>query len=208
MKTFKRAVAAACCIAMLSATACSDGTVVKEKDKQVEITFSWWGNDDRDRYTIEAIEKFEEQNPNITVNVSYSEWSSYEMRNKVAMVSDTEADVMQINYGWLDAYSADGAGYYDLNKVADILALDNFDSTSLKYGEKNGVLNAVPIAMNTETVYIDKTVYDKYGQPVPETWDDLFKAANAMRRDGIYPMSAASKSLWLYLIAYAEQVSG
>lgn len=208
MKTFKRALAAACCIAMLSATACSDGTVVKEKDKQVEITFSWWGNDDRDRYTIEAIEKFEEQNPNITVKVSYSEWASYEMRNKVAMISDTEADVMQINYGWLDAYSADGTGYYDLNELSDTLALDNFDDVSLKYGEKNGILNAVPIAMNAETVYINKTLYDKYGQSVPETWDDLFKAANAMRRDGIYPISAASKSLWIYLIAYAEQVSG
>ncbi len=208
MKTIKRVIAAVCCAAMLAATACSEGAVVKEKDQQVELTFSWWGNDDRDRYTIEAIEKFEEENPNIKVKVSYSEWSSYEMRNKVAMISDTEADVMQINYGWLETYSADGAGYYDLNKVADSVALDNFDKTSLEYGTVNGVLNAVPIAMNAETVYINKTVYDKYGQPVPETWDDLFKAANAMSKDGIYPMSAAAKSMWLYLIAYAEQISG
>lgn len=208
MRAIKRFIAAACCAVMLSATACSQGAVVTEKDKQVELTFSWWGNDDRDRYTIEAIEKFEELNPNIKVNVSYSEWSSYEMRNKVAMISDTEADVMQINYGWLNTYSSDGSGYYDINKLSDTVALDNFDSISLQYGTMNGVLNAVPIAMNAETIYVDRGVYESYGQPVPETWDDLFKAANAMSKDGIYPLSAPAKSMWLYLITYAEQVSG
>ena len=33
MRTFKRVIAAACCMAMLTATACSEGAVVKEKDK-------------------------------------------------------------------------------------------------------------------------------------------------------------------------------
>ena len=207
MKAIKRVIAAACCAAMLSATACSNGAVVKEKDQQIELTFSWWGNDDRNKYTIKAIEEFEELNPGIKVNCSYSEWSGYEMRNKVQMISDTEADVMQINYGWLTTYSSDGSGYYDLNQLSKNIELENFDEEVLKYGDKGGMLNAVPIAMNAETVYVNKTIYDQYGQPVPTTWDDLFKAANIMSKDGIYPMSAASKSMWLYLIAYGEQVS-
>lgn len=207
MRAIKRVIAAACCTAMLSATACTSGAVVKEKDQQIELTFSWWGNDARNQYTIKAIEEFEELHPEIKVNCSYSEWSGYEMRNKVQMISDTEADVMQINYGWLTTYSEDGTGYYDLSQLSEKLELDNFDESVLQYGNKGGALNAVPIAMNAETVYVNKTIYDQYGQPVPTTWDALFKAANIMSKDGIYPMSASAKSMWLYLVTYGEQVS-
>ena len=39
------------------------------------------------------------------------------------MNSKTETDVMQINFGWLSEYSADGRGYYDLEKVSDVIDL-------------------------------------------------------------------------------------
>ena len=62
--------------------------------------------------------------------------------------------------------------------------------------------------MNAQTVYINKTIYDNYGLAVPATWDDLFSAAKVMSKDGIYPLSASSKSMWLYLITYTEQATG
>ncbi|MDE6780873.1 MAG: extracellular solute-binding protein, partial [Ruminococcus sp.] len=48
----------------------------------------------------------------------------------------------------------------------------------------------------------------KYGLDVPQTWDDLFKAAEVMKKDGIYPISGALKSIWLYIITYTEQITG
>ena len=74
---------------------CGSRNSKHERVQQTEISFSWWGNDSRNRYTIEAIEKFEELHPEIKVDVSYSEWSGYETRNKVWLASDTECDVMQ-----------------------------------------------------------------------------------------------------------------
>ncbi|MBR0528385.1 MAG: carbohydrate ABC transporter substrate-binding protein [Ruminococcus sp.] len=188
-------------------TACGSSEK-NERKPQTEISFSWWGNDKRNKYTIEAIEKFEELHPDIKVNVSYSEWAGYEMRNKVWMISDTECDVMQINYGWLSTYSDDGSGYFDIDALEDSVKLDNFDEEVLKYGRRGGKLNALPIAMNAMTVYINKTIYDNYGLAVPATWDDLFSAAKVMSKDGIYPLSASSKSMWLYLITYTEQATG
>jgi oligogalacturonide transport system substrate-binding protein len=124
------------------------------------------------------------------------------------MASETETDVMQINVGWLDDFSKDGSGYYDLNKVSDVLDLSNFPEETLKYGTRNGVLNAIPIAMNAETVYINKTIYEAHGLAVPQTWDDIFAAADVLSSDGIYPLCGASKAIWLYSIAYAEQETG
>ncbi|MDE6102393.1 MAG: ABC transporter substrate-binding protein, partial [Ruminococcus sp.] len=151
---------------------------------------------------------FEEKYPDINVNCSYSEWSGYDERSKIQMRSDTEADVMQINFSWLSQYSEDGLGYYDLNELTDNFEISNFSDDVLSYGIKNDRLNAVPIAMNAETVYINQDIYDRYNLDTPKTWDDLFKAAEVMKADGIYPMSGASKSIWLYLTAHTEQVCG
>ncbi len=197
-----------CCCLSLLLSGCAEKQIVRSQQEQTEITLSWWGNDTRNEYTIEAVQEFEQLHPEIKVRCNYSEWSGYEARSRVQMVSDTEADVMQINFSWLSQYSPDGQGYYNIEELTDYVDLSNFSEEMLGYGRKNGILNAIPIAMNAETVYINQTLYEKYGLSVPQTWDDLFHAAEVMQKDGIYPLGAASKSVWLYFITYAEQVSG
>ncbi len=182
--------------------------VVVDQNVQTDITLSWWGNDARSEYTLEAIEEFEKLHPDIKVKCSYSEWSGYEARNQVRMISGTETDVMQINVNWLNQYSPEGDGYYDISTLSDVVDLSNFPDDVLEYGIRGGKLNAVPIAMNAETMYINKTIYDSYGLAVPKTWDDLFEAAKIMSPDGVYPMACADKSMWLTLVAYAEQNNG
>lgn len=189
-------------------TGCSAPDVTLHQADQVEIKLAWWGNDSRNEYTIEAVQQFEALHPEIKVRMSYSEWSGYESRNRIQMVAATEADVMQVNFGWLPEFSPDGTGYYDIESLSEFVDLTCFDETMLAYGRRNGILNAIPIAMNAETVYLNKTIYDRYGLDIPETWEDFEHAAEVMSKDGVYPLSGPSKSLWLYTIAYAEQVTG
>ena len=191
-----------------SAVSCGDDTIIRNQQEQTEISFSWWGNDTRHEYTIKSVEEFEKLHPDIKVKVNYSEWSGYESRVHVQMASNNESDVMQINFNWLGEYSPDGNGYYDINKLTDIVDLSEFPEDILKYGTVNGKLNGVPIAMNCMTVYINKTIYEQYGLDVPKTWDDFFKAAKVMSKDEIYPLSGAKKQLWLFCISYVEQKTG
>ncbi len=194
-------------VVLVLLTGCQEEAIITAQEEHVQISFSWWGNDSRNIYTIEAIEVFESLYPNIRVNCDYSEWSGYETRSKIRMISNTESDVMQVNYAWLSQYSADGMGYYDLEELSDVIDLTNFDEDVLEYGRQNGILNAIPIAMNTETVYINKTVYAEYGLDIPETWDDLFEAAAAMDGD-CYPLAMQIKPTFLYIMSYAEQQTG
>ena len=187
---------------------CGNKVTVTRRESPTEIEMSWWGNDARTEYTIESARVFEELNPDIKVSLSYSEWSGYEARHRIRMVSGTEADVMQINYGWLNEYSPDGKGFYNILDMKDEINLSAFDKSMLDYGTVNGSLNAIPIAMNAESVYINKSVYDKYNIDVPETFDDYKKAAKVMSKDGVYPLAGVDKSIWLFTIAYAEQVTG
>ncbi|MGN0584952.1 MAG: ABC transporter substrate-binding protein [Ruminococcus sp.] len=193
------------CLSLL-VTGCDSETVITSHTEQIEISLSWWGNDVRNEYTIEAVKMFEKQHPDIKVICNYTEWSGYQARNNVQMVSNTEADVMQINYAWIQQYSPDGLGYYDINTLRDYIDLTNFTEEELYYGMQNGKLNAIPIALNTQSVYINKTIYEKYGLDIPKTWEDYFNAAKVMNGE-VYPIAMTSKSAWFFITAYAEQVT-
>lgn len=184
---------------------CASNIVVSEQTEQVTISFSWWGNDARHDYTLEAVKKFEKIHPDIKIECHYSEWSGYQSRNNVQMVSNTESDVMQINYSWINQYSHDGNGYYDISQLEDYIDLSNFTEDDLAYGMQNGKLNAVPIALNTMTVYINETVYSNYGLEVPETFSDLYNAAEIMQGEN-YPLSMSAKSAWFFIASYVGQM--
>ena len=133
MTTVKRILSGLCSIMMLTVTGCSvyNSPVITQQTEQTEISLSWWGNDGRNQYTIEAVEAFERLHPEIKVNCSYSEWSGYEARTQVRMISGTESDVMQINVGWLDVYSPDGKGFYNIAELTDFVDLSEFPESML-----------------------------------------------------------------------------
>lgn len=194
-------------IAMLLLSGCGNQTTITSNVEQIEISFSWWGNDERHEYTLAAIKEFEALHPEINVVCHYSDWSGYQMRSDVQMASNTEADVMLINYAWIQQYSPNGDKYYDINTLTDYIDLSNFSQEELDFGMQENKLNALPTALNTQTVYINKSIYEKYGLDIPQTWDDYFKAAKVMNGE-VYPIAMVSKSLWFFSIAYAEQQLG
>ncbi|MDY3793150.1 MAG: ABC transporter substrate-binding protein, partial [Oscillospiraceae bacterium] len=185
---------------MLMLTSCASEPVVIEQEEYTDISLSWWGNDTRTEYTLAAVKEFERLHPDIRVKCSYSEWSGYQTRYNIQMMSDTESDVMLINFPWLDKYSADGSGYYDIYELSEFVDLSQFSESELSFGIRNGKLSAVPIALNTQTVYYNKTVYDRYELALPETWDDLFNAAKVMG-DRVYPIAMPSKSAMFFITA-------
>ena len=174
----------------------------------VSIKFSWWGNDNRHEYTMNGINIFESNNPSIQVKNSYGVWQGFEKRMQVAMESHTESDVMQINYAWLDQYSNDGNGFYDLYQLSDYIDLSNYSESDLQYGIKNGKLNALPIAFNSYEFYYNKTIWDKYGLDFPKDWDEVFAAAEVMKKDGIYPFGYVKKQAFILAISWFEQTHG
>lgn len=200
----------ACLLAVATITGCSSSSNIQLVDEKEEInlTFSWWGKDSRHDYTIAAIKEFEKQNPNIKVNLQYSEYTGFQQKTNVQLTSHTEADVMQLEYAWVNLYSPNGEGFYDLNTVSSDLNLKNYSDVSLGYGTINSKINALPIAINGKVFIYNKDIYDNYGLELPKTWDDLYKAAEVMSKDGIYPFDVEPKAVFMVASAYMEQKTG
>lgn len=200
--------AASLILSSMLISGCSTNEIITTtQQERTEISFSWWGNDARHDYTIQAIKKFEEIHPEIKVKCHYAEWSGYQTRNRVQMVSGTESDVMQINYSWLSQYSADGNGYYDLSQLNNIIDFSQYSAEDLEYGIQNEKLNAIPIALNTETIYINKTIFESYGLDIPSSWDDFFKAGDVMKGEH-YPIAMSQKPAFFLIVSYTGYLTG
>ena len=98
-------------------------SIAEAKEKVVNLKMSWWGGDDRHQKTLEALKLFEEKYPNIKVKPEYGGWQGWQEKVTTQIVGNTSPDVMQINWNWIDLFSRDGSGFYDLNKVSHILEL-------------------------------------------------------------------------------------
>lgn len=209
MKNKYRGISICLIVCLIFLSGCSRKSKPVVYESTTEISYSWWGNDDRHRYTLQALDIFTEQNQGqIEVQANYGSWGGYENKMHIYMRSHNAPDVMQINYAWLSEYADEETGFYNLYDLKDIIHLENYTPEELAYGEMDGKLYAVPISFNTPMFYYNNTIYASYGLEIPKTWDDLFAAAKVMSRDGIYPLGTTKKQLFLMLVAYLEQITG
>ncbi|MGL6218338.1 MAG: extracellular solute-binding protein, partial [Lacrimispora sphenoides] len=80
----------------------------------VELKFSWWGGDTRHAATEEAIKAFEAKYPNIKVTPEYGAWTGWEEKQSLNILGGNAADVMQINWNWIESYSQGGTAFANL----------------------------------------------------------------------------------------------
>ena len=180
--------------------------------KTVNLKMSWWGGDARHKQTLEAIKLFEEKYPEIKVKPEYGGWQGWQEKVTTQIVGNTSPDVMQINWNWIDLFSRDGDGFYDLNKVKDILELDkNYSQELLDQCIVNGKLNALPVGVTGKVFYINKTTYEKAGLPVPTSFDEMIKSAKVIRGklgDDYYAFDTDAYGAILLMLYKLEQETG
>lgn len=203
---FKRTTAAIISAAVaFGLCSCHERLLTDESDR-AELSFSWWGGDDRNKRTLNGLNEFTEQT-GITVRPIYEEFTGFKAKMDVQIYSDTEADVMQLNYDWLYQYTGQGEEFYDLSQLSGV-DLSTYPEGSLDFGMVDGKLQAIPYGFNALTFLYNKTLLDSYGIEPPSTWEELFEAAKLTRRDGVYILSLTEKHFWMISCAYLEQVTG
>ena len=173
----------------------------------VTLRMSWWGGDSRHEATLNAIEKFEAKYPNIDVKAEYTGWDGHLQKVTTQLGGGTAPDVMQINWNWLVLFSKSGTGFYDLNKVAAEVGLDNYTADYLKYVTIDGKVNGLPVSLTGREFYWNKETFEMFGAEYPKTWDELF-ALGAKFGEGYYPLDLSEQDAILLGSTYVEQKTG
>ena len=186
-------------------SACTASALAAET---IDLRMSWWGGNSRHQVTLNALEAFHQQNPDINVKAEYTGWDGHTSRLTTQLAGGTEPDVMQTNWNWLTLFSKDGNGFYDLNKVKDEIGLDQFTAKDLQPVTVKGKLNGIPVAMTARIFYYNDQTWKKAGLSYPQNWDQLMQAGKTFETKlgkQYYPVAPESLGVLALLNSYMVQ---
>ncbi|NEE02906.1 ABC transporter substrate-binding protein [Phytoactinopolyspora halotolerans] len=162
----------------------SDDGAAAGSDEQVELRFTWWGNEGRAELTQNAIDAFEEQYPHITIAGDYVEWGDYWDRLATQTAAGDAADIMAQEERFLREYASRGA-LLDLSEyIGDTIDTSELDQLVLGSGEVDGGMYGIPTGVNSFAVMADPQAFQDAGVEMPDdqtwTWDDYVATATAV----------------------------
>ena len=213
MKKLILITAASGCLISLSACGNRKSQITAPDGKLDKCTlrFSWWGGDDRHKATLDAIELWNEQHPDITVIPEYGGWDGWTEKITAQLSGGTEPDIIQINYDWLISFSQDGNGFYDLNLLSDRIGLDNFDSEILQFGQVEDKLNGIAVSVSGRGLFYNSKTYKRVGAEYPTNWTELISLGEKFSSYGLYPLDLDAQSggtAWYLAVVYVQQKTG
>lgn len=146
----------------------------------VTLRFSWWGGDARHQATLAAIDLYEEQNPNVTIEAEYGGYSEYYDKMVTQLGSNSAPDIMQVDSNWINDLYNQGEVFIDLYTLVDKIDISGIDPQFLEdYCEVDGKLQGIPKSVSTVMFIYNADFFDTFDID-PNTafdWDNLLEIA-------------------------------
>ncbi|MGF6822182.1 multiple sugar transport system substrate-binding protein [Microbacterium sp. ZKA21] len=173
MPTPRRLLAAAALAtgAVLVLAGCGSGDSGSAKeydpDEKVTINYAFWGNDDRATRYNDLIEAFNEEYPNITVNVSFTDFPSFWEKRQTEAAGGGLPDVFQFSDSYLRQYGESG-NLLDLAEVSDYIDMSTFDDALLGTGALDDVQYSLPTGYSLWANFVNDDLLATAGVEAPE----------------------------------------
>ncbi|MEV5881461.1 extracellular solute-binding protein [Streptomyces sp. NPDC052020] len=180
----RRGIAATALVASLAlaATACGgDGGGDSESGGPVTIT--WWdtSNATNEAPTYRAlVEEFEAAHKDIKVKYVNVPFDQAQNKFDTAAGSKGAPDVLRSEVGWTPAFAKKGF-FAPLDGTEALAEQDKFQPSLIEQAKYEGKTYGVPLVTDTLALVYNKELFEKAGVEVPKTWDDLKKAAAAIK---------------------------
>lgn len=165
---------------VLGLAACGNDS--SSNDGQITLRIAWWGSQTRHDITVEVIEMYEKDHPNVHIEYEFFSFDDYFNKLKTLVSSDQVWDIFQLGGNFpmyldkiypLDEFIESGA--VDVSKIPEAYLQITQDTNGTQLGLSNG--------LNTYGIAYDVDMFNDAGVPLPETgwtWDDFAAAARAI----------------------------
>lgn len=181
-----------------SADADNDTETEKTDYSDVEFRIAWWGGDARNTQTVDIIENFEKQYPNLKIDVEYGDINDYFTKLTTQATAGNLPDVYMMDYSRIAEFVNSGQ-MEPLDAYIDSGAIDlsDVDETLISGGEMNGSMYAIATGVNAPCLMYDASVLEDLNLTLSQTptWEELIQViqdvyeANGMRAY-LFPPSA------------------
>ena len=163
---------------------------------KTELTFWSWRQEDKAFYN-DVIKKFQEKEPEITVKFETYAPENYQTILSTALAAGRGPDVIQARaYGNLETIAT--PGYLLALDKQNLPELANFPEAALAAEtlRSDGKVYAVPFATQTMLIIYNKKIFADAGLKVPQTWDELMAASQALKAKNITPFANGTATAW------------
>ncbi|MDK2964790.1 sugar ABC transporter substrate-binding protein [Lacrimispora sp.] len=185
MKVAKRCIwwvsAMVCASVLLSG--CSSNTAEKPASgENVTIRLDQFsGNGESEEALKKMIEKFNEQHPDVTVELQSFGYDDYFTQLQSKVVGGSAADVFELNFENFVAYASEDV----LLDVGGLMGdSSGFNQTALKAFQYKGKQLGIPNSFSNVVLIYNKDLFDKAGAAYPTddwTWAEMLEAAKKVR---------------------------
>lgn len=191
------ATVAVCALALplAACTASSDGA----SEGQVTIDFFHrWPNEPKNTYFTELVQRFEEDNPDIHVNVESVLNDAYKDKVKVVAGSSDAPDVM---FSWSGSFIdelIEGDAVMDLSPWLDENPefRDSFYPSQLEPFAVDGAQYGLPIGMHSKLFFYNADLLDELGLAAPTTWGEFIDVLDELEDAGYTPIEYGAQDQW------------
>ncbi|GIP63268.1 hypothetical protein J32TS6_18230 [Virgibacillus pantothenticus] len=178
---------------------CSDISSPKENMVELEL----FSNKAENIATYESmIERFEEQHPNIRINLYAPPDAETLLRTR--LVKNDMPDMLAIagNALYRELVSVDMLVNYEGEPMLDPIQPAYLQTISdLEGSEKKGI-HGVPFAANANTMIYNKTKLKELGEDVPKTWDEFIQLLQKAKAVGEIPIYFTFQDSWTTMPAW------
>lgn len=155
----------------------------EKKSDVTKISFALWDEVQKPVFD-EIISKFEEENPDIDVELQLTPWSQYWTKLDAAMGSNSAADVFWMNT-YLPKYAEAGVlEPLDEYIKKDEINMDDYVSVVTDSYNYKDIQYCMPKGMDTVQVFFNRAIFEKYGVEEPKagwTWEDMTNTAKQLK---------------------------
>ncbi|WP_088106107.1 extracellular solute-binding protein [Halalkalibacter urbisdiaboli] len=166
---------------------------------------------DHHRIVNEIVSEFEEQNPNVTVEVEVLENEQYKNRLQVISSSNQLPDVgMTWPAGFMEPYVR-GERFTSLDDILDDEFKDSFVAGTREAYEVDGSTYALPLELNIAPVFYNKAIFEENGVEVPETYEEFLTVVDTLAGNGVTPIALGNRDRWtgsLWYMYLADRFGG
>lgn len=190
------------------------GTVnVAAAEEQITLRVSWWGAETRHKATLEAMDRYMELNPNVTLIGEYSDWGGHYDKLITQIASGTAPDIMQINTRWYYDFVEGYDAVIDMYTLDDYISFDMFDPDFLEtYCTYDGVLLGMPLGVTGVCFLYNKDFFAEHNIPEDTvwTWDNLLEIGQRVHEENPdhYLYVCETPEMWSLLRCYVKQRVG
>lgn len=193
-----------------------DAPPAEEFDTEEPVTLSMtvWGNDDRAARYQESIDLFNEEYPNIDVQLNFAAWNDYWPARATEAASSSLPDIVQMDLSYLRQFGERNQ-LLDLEPYLDeYIDVSAMEETVLASGQLGEATYAIPTGTNVLSLHYNQAVLDQLGVEVPSedyTWSEYNEWIAAASEAGagmdpqLYGGMDYSGVFWMFALHMTQQ---